>query len=466
MEHRGFSLMELLVVMTVIALLSALLLPAIRAVLGGAQRTKALAYMKQIARAYVHCTYNAESGLQGITGGANATAHDWIRVLAEQHYCNDPRVLMFDCDYLVKAAGNLPRRVWDTASQSLDRDFFQKPLSIAVVAGSFSTDAAIPICWTRGLQEDGYWAKAEGDRGGVFGTSGGIIAFTDGSAQWFDDLHGEKAPLSKWATGERSSNIYECLPPGSCVLDWRGVLYAAGPSSSGGGAHAPEPESQVAGDENGFPMDPVEGIEPSPEPSVGESYAEDDGAADIPYDSWPVEIDFANALSLRRKAQACGVGAVLENILDVYANLRSDVANAYIDSSLSQAFESLAGTLESFGINFDTSEEVQACFWSGFLGDEHAMYTDNTDVLGRDPRQDAADALTILNSVNAAIGGAYDSLDRAQKSQFAALLEAFSSGDEASGIDFDSDGAKLAQAYLDNQVWITAMKPVALQEEG
>jgi hypothetical protein len=414
--------------------------------------------MRQIAQAYVHCAYNAESGLQGIAGEESTTAHDWIRVLAEQNYCNDPRVLMFDFDYLVKAGGGPPRRVWDAASQSLDGDFAQKALSIAVVAGCFSTDSAIPICWTRGLQENGHWAEAEGDRGGVFGSSGGIIAFTDGSAQWFDDLHGEKNPLVQWGTDERTSNIYECLPPGTRVLDWKGILYSA-PAPSGGGAQGSESGSQGgSGEDEVVFLASAEKIEPPPEPPMSvASLEEDDGEEDIPaYGSWSLDMDFADTSSLEQRAEACGVDGVVGSLSDTYASLQSGAENKSIDSSLSQAFQSLATALMGLGLNLDTSKEAQTLFWSGFLGD-YATYTDNTDVIGCDPARDAAEALVVLNGLDTAIGSAYDNLSGAQKSQFTAVLEAFSSGIESSEIDFDSNGAKLAQAYLSNQAWIAAM---------
>ncbi|MDR0728079.1 MAG: hypothetical protein LBF21_00470 [Puniceicoccales bacterium] len=176
-------------------------------------------------------------------------------------------------------------------------------------------------------------------------------------------------------------------------------------------------------------------------------------------------MDFANASSLEKRAEACGVEEVIGNISEVYANLQSSAENGVIDSHLSRAFQSLATALTGLGISLDTSSDTRTLFWSGFLGDEYAMYTDNTDVLGRTPSEDAADALGILNGLDAAIGSAYDDLDGAQKSQFTAVLEAFSSGTGTSGIDFDSSGAQLAQAYLGNQAWIAAMNRTLEAEE-
>ena len=159
-------------------------------------------------------------------------------------------------------------------------------------------------------------------------------------------------------------------------------------------------------------------------------------------------------------AAASGVEDVLGGILNAYEqlNLGSGADNGSVDTGISRAFEALAEALGDVGIPIDRDEEALMLYWSGFLGDDGANYTDNQDVMGRDPIEDAETVLATLGDVDARLSDAYDSLDTAQKSQFAAVIEVFSSGSSSQDIDDDSPGAKLARAYLANQFWMAAMR--------
>ena len=279
MKRQGFSLVELLVVIATIAVLSALIVPAIQFALQSACQTKATSYMKQIAMAYMAVIHSGGDTKTGITVDKDgATAHDWIKVLAKQGYFNDPRLVMFDFDYLVKFSlnqaniisimgwilGAMPRRIYDVSRQKLDEDFAKKPLSIVVAAGGISTQGAVPIAWTRGLNERGYWNESQGPQGGIFGISGGIIAFSDGSARWFDDLHGDDDPLYRWDTQESVFNIFECFGPDILVLDWQGVLHSSISASLTSGQEKDDSgEVQEDADENEEDISSPENDSPS-----------------------------------------------------------------------------------------------------------------------------------------------------------------------------------------------------------
>jgi prepilin-type N-terminal cleavage/methylation domain-containing protein len=476
-KQLGFSLVELLVVLAVMAILSALMIPAIRAAFQSARRAKAISSMRQIAMAYMHYAYDSENGIRDIILGEGATAHDWIKVLAKRGYFNDPRLVMFDFDYLVKSSlnqanimsmmgwilGAMPRRIYDVSRQDLDEDFAKKPLSIVVADSEISAQKAVPIAWTRGLNEEGYWNESQGPQGGVFGTSGGIIAFNDGSAKWFDDLHRGDCPLYKWGTKESVFNIFECFGPDVLVLDWQRVLHSGISVSSASGQEGNgSGEVQENTDEN-------EEIVPSPEDdnAVPPGYSEDSSSVETgkpsgtspDYESLALEIDFQNN-DLVNAAAASGVGEVSGGILDAYEQLSlgSGADNGSVDGGISRALEALAEALNNVGISIDKDEEAQALYWSGFLGDEGVYYTDNQDVMGRDPIEDAETVLSTLQDVDVRLAEAYDNLDTTQKSQFAAVVETFSSGNSSQSIDDLSDGTKLARAYLANQFWIAAMQ--------
>jgi hypothetical protein len=462
----------LLIAIAVIAILSVLLFPAIRSAYCSARQAKAVNYMKQIALAYMGYMYSGSDRL-GISVGDGATAHDWLKVLAEGHYLNDPRLVMFDFDYLVKTDevqanvmnimgwifGAISRRLYDINKRELDQDFIGKPLSIVVVAGQVSMDKelSIPICWTRGLNDQGYWNESQGPQGGVFGTSGGIIAFIDGSARWFDDLHGSDSPLHKWDMDEKTSHIFECLRPGSRVLDWQGILHIVGsePSSPAGGQGVAdiEDDSPESEDEDNDVNPPVQN---SPPPSEGEI------SEPAPnYESFSVEVDFAeDTAALQDAAAACGVKDVYGNILDTYEELRkkSGASNEAVDAYLEEAFGAFAGILGELGMVLDTSEEMKAMYWSGFLGDDGMYYTDNQSAWDYIPSEAAREVLGTLQGIDVAIGSAYDDLGEEQKLQFAAVVNAFSSGEAGGDVNFSSNGAKWAQAYLMNQAWISAMR--------
>ncbi|MDR2377646.1 MAG: type II secretion system GspH family protein, partial [Puniceicoccales bacterium] len=230
---QGFSLIELLVIVTIIVLMASLLLSVIRKSLHSSQRAQAASRMEQIIVAYTTYIQNHSAALGNIDASAweNMTTRDWITWMAERGYINDPRLVMFDFDPLVKkysAAGFLgdflsfcppffgaiPRRIWDASNKRLDASFAQAPLSIHF-SGIPISSMREPVAWTRGLNEGtGRWnpvqgTTGDGSDGGIWGTSGGLVAFANGRVQWFETFRWvkvvpkEKTPAVDWQ-GETS----------------------------------------------------------------------------------------------------------------------------------------------------------------------------------------------------------------------------------------------------------------------
>jgi hypothetical protein len=427
--------------------------------------------MRQIALAYVNYRHDWGGDSRDIVVPSSGTAHDWIKILAEQGYLNDPRLVMFDFDYLVKTEviqanlmgkvlGAMPRRLYDVSRRNLSQDFMGKPLSIVVVSGQIPSEreSFIPIGWTRGLNSQGYWNESQGAQGGVFGTSGGIIIFVDGSVRWFDDLCGADSSLCKFGTEQKTSNIFECLGEGAIVLDWQGPLNAA----VSGSGHGADGENMQNVEEGGG--DSENDSEASLPPGNGDG-TEDTGNTSTSspiYDSLKVRIDLASsdAAALRRLAMAYGAEGAWVNILDAYEELQkgSGASNENVDACISGAFNALADVLSGIGINFDTSAETQAIYWSAFLGSDGIYYTDNQNAWDYDPQDAARDVLHILQAVDVEIGDIYRNLPVEEQSQFALAVQAFSSEDAGGTVDLSSNASQLVRAYLQNQAWIMALQ--------
>jgi len=86
--RQAFTLTELLVVMTILAMLGTLVVPGIQRVVANARSTKCLANLSALGKAYF--TYNADSKLQGRSG---LSPYAWVTDL-QPFLGNDRRVLL------------------------------------------------------------------------------------------------------------------------------------------------------------------------------------------------------------------------------------------------------------------------------------------------------------------------------------------------------------------------------------
>ncbi len=225
---RAFTLVELLAVVAVIAILSALLVPAVGFMMEGARKSAAQSNLRQIAMAY--SAYSSQTG-QPRSISAD-TIYNWALTLAREINLNEAGLFILSEDPLVIQNADTPPQsvafpidgVW-----KLNGDFDGYPLSFAVVSGILpdSAPSTTPIAWTRGLQTDGTWASLNDTNPGVYGDEGGHIVYLDGHVVWYPDLLGPdgNGVLVNYLTKQPTPNITEALPPGATALDHTGPLF-------------------------------------------------------------------------------------------------------------------------------------------------------------------------------------------------------------------------------------------------
>jgi prepilin-type N-terminal cleavage/methylation domain-containing protein/prepilin-type processing-associated H-X9-DG protein len=222
-RHRAFTLVELLTVLAIIAVLTAILIPAVSKVLHNARRTQSGANLRQIAIAYA--TYVNETGTPRTVTAT--TIYDWALTLAKSGGIDDADLYYFNDDPLVtESTKSHPKSVAfndGKGNWTLNSDFEGFPLSVAVVSG-LSTDAnpsTTPVAWTRGLQADGTWKGPSDAMPSAWNGEGGYIAFLDGHVQWYPTLKGDdgKGALVNYVTKQPTYNVKDALNSTATVLE-------------------------------------------------------------------------------------------------------------------------------------------------------------------------------------------------------------------------------------------------------
>ena len=229
LRRNGFTLVELLTVIAILAILAAVLIPTIGAVLDNARKSTAQSNLRQIALAYR--TYATEGGRPRSIN--TESIYEWARILAQEVDFNDPRIYILGEDPLVEQETRpLPVAIAHPPEDgigpwTLAPDFAGYPLSFAVATRvtSRANPSTTPIAWTRGLQLDGSWAGADSDQPGVYGSSGGHIAFLDGHVMWFRDLTEEGGRLTHFLTRHPTASIREALNSQAGGLDSHGRAF-------------------------------------------------------------------------------------------------------------------------------------------------------------------------------------------------------------------------------------------------
>lgn len=210
-KTRGLTLIEILGVLTIIGMLAAVIIPSISFVSEKAQKTKAASHLRQLALAYIICLQS------GDTKGLNACKdiHSLAAYLAKQANLNDPQLWVLDQDPLVEEKAKTLKTIIKPDGTPTD-DFKALPLSFSFVVKlpSGLCPSTAPIASSRGLKEDGTWDPDKG----VWGASGGYIAFLDGHVEWYDNVKDADKQFCHHQTYDPTSNYKEALGPHIQVL--------------------------------------------------------------------------------------------------------------------------------------------------------------------------------------------------------------------------------------------------------
>jgi type II secretory pathway pseudopilin PulG len=222
-------LIEVLAVIAIIGLLSTLLTPAVGSALAKARKMRAANNLRQIAIAY-GAYVNGGGSLKKLNE-APTLAH-WAAVLVADGGAGDASLYVIPEDYLVvNSLRPLPRQVLAPGTAAPDDAFQNFPLSFVVIVGISPDDdpAATPLAYSRGLdQQTGKWRPQSGDDGGVYGQSGGFVAFLDGHVSWYSSLDENGGALVNFENGRGTASICDGVRSGTKAIDWTGTVWTKG----------------------------------------------------------------------------------------------------------------------------------------------------------------------------------------------------------------------------------------------
>ena len=215
-NNRGFTLVELLTVIAVIAILAAIIIPSVGKVRENAIRAKSATNMRSVAQAYL--TFSTTNGRSRAIPAATPTVQDWAGHLAREVDLNDASLYYIDSDPIVSQAASLPLVVGSGKGStfSVSEEFRALNPSYAVVAGIApnAPTTTTPLMFTRGLNPDGTWEPSSPWSG-----EGGHIVFLDGHVRFFTDLSENGGELVNYQTQERTSDIRLAISPGAVILN-------------------------------------------------------------------------------------------------------------------------------------------------------------------------------------------------------------------------------------------------------
>ena len=224
-KQAGFSLIEMLMVLGVMAILMGMLVPSVGVVREKAQRMATGQKLRQIGLAVA--TYQSLTG-RSLSG---SDLGDWMARLAAETGVREADLYLFEEDpLLAQVAESIPPVLVQPGSGSAWEPvagFENWPIGVAVVSGSStaSNPSTTPVAWTRGLGTDGRWAAFGEARPGVYGEQGGFIVYLDGHVEFFRDLSRDGGQLVNFADGRPTANIIEAIGPNAIVYDYIGRVF-------------------------------------------------------------------------------------------------------------------------------------------------------------------------------------------------------------------------------------------------
>jgi prepilin-type N-terminal cleavage/methylation domain len=197
---QGFTLIEFMAVLMIIGIFSGFLFPVGQQVVYKARLSKDAHNLRQIALSYFNLIQGSENARRDFSN--IISMNDWAVRLANQGGINAP-----ECYLSIFSDKSLEHKnIVDNQRRTLG-NFKELPLDWVCISPIplNAPLATTPILYSRGLNvSKGVWEEDS-----VYGTRGGFIAFLDGHAEFFSDLHHK---LVNFRTLQPTSQIQEAVP--------------------------------------------------------------------------------------------------------------------------------------------------------------------------------------------------------------------------------------------------------------
>lgn len=224
-KRDGFTLIEVLAVLTILGILASLLVPSVQSAIGQAKQTRAIHNMQQLGLLYHTLLQN---GQNQVAMARAETVAEWALLAAMNGGENRPDLYVIAEDYLIRAQHLSPPQFiasWDGGHWQINGDFADFPLGVTIIVGvDLDCPSTTPIAYSRGLEPaTGNWKDACGEDGGVYGPNRGLILFLDGHVEAINSL--TDRPLLNFANGGTTTDIRRAVPPGARAINWRGTVW-------------------------------------------------------------------------------------------------------------------------------------------------------------------------------------------------------------------------------------------------
>ena len=229
-RKQGFTLIELITVITIVGILAGLLYPTITGIMNRAKRAESSNNLKQIANAYlqyrsdnngrnvpIRISKNPSSGQDAVFEVTNV--YHIAYEFAWRGYLNEGAIYQISTDRHVELNGLNPQAVAERDSTDspwvLSQTFSQAAVSFDLVAGlSSNAPSSTPVALTRGLDsQTGKWDSDE--MVSPYGADGGHVAFLDGHVEWLSSTNGE---LTNPITRRPASNFLQSISQGARIF--------------------------------------------------------------------------------------------------------------------------------------------------------------------------------------------------------------------------------------------------------